>query len=165
MHYLDIIILIIVIASMIEGGFQGFIYELFSLVGLIAGFILAIRFFEPVAGYLTFIPIPLWALKVLTFLLILIITNIIFRLIGKSLRLILRKVFMGWLDRFAGVAFGFARGIIIVLLITLIALLTPVSSVIYKEAPGTKLVSSALKVVQPFKEKLVGERTRLPGAI
>ena len=165
MHYLDIIILIIIIASVIEGGFQGFIYELCSLLGLVAGFFLAVRFFTLLAEHLDFIPIPAWIVKVLAFLLILVVSNLIFRLVGKSLRAILRKIFMGWLDRLAGAVFGLARGVIIVLLITLIMLFTPISSVIVREAPNTKFMTPAIKIVQPFQEALVSKRSKLPEPI
>ncbi|TKJ41020.1 hypothetical protein CEE37_04975 [candidate division LCP-89 bacterium B3_LCP] len=165
MHYLDIIILIIVVASAIEGTVQGFVYEVCSLLGLIAGFFLAVEFFSLLAGHLGFIPIPDWLIKAIAFLLILVAANIIFRLVGKSLRLVLRKIFMGWLDRIAGAVFGLVRGIVIVLLITLILLFTPISSILEKEAPTTRFMTPSIETVQPFLKMLVGKKLDLPDVI
>jgi membrane protein required for colicin V production len=157
MHYLDIIILVIIIASAIEGGFHGFIYEVCSLVGIIAGFVLAIQFFAEIAGFLDFIPIPLWLLKALSFLIILIATNILFRLMGKALREILRKIFMGWLDRIAGVIFGLVRGFLTVLVIILVLLISPISKIIQKEARETNLLQPSIELVKPFLGNLKGQ--------
>ena len=99
MHYLDIIILVIIIASAIEGGFHGFIYEVCSLVGIVAGFILAIQFFAEVAGFLDFIPIPLWLLKLKIAIIICNIRSII-TIYGnwKSLCTIYRYTYIAEID-------------------------------------------------------------------
>ena len=165
MHYLDIIVLIIVIISAIEGGIQGLVYEVCSLIGLVAGFFLALEFFDTAAAYLGFIPLPGWVLKAISFFLILVAVNVIFRFLGKSLRIVLRKVFMGWLDRFAGVIFGLLRGTFIALLIIMILLLTPIGSVIISEAPNTKLIPPALQAVRPFIEYLTGGAPPHPDVI
>jgi membrane protein required for colicin V production len=155
MHYLDIIILVIIILSSAEGAVQGFIYEICSLSGLIAGFFLAIEYAEPAAGYLDFIPLTGWILRIIAFMFILIAVNMIFRLVGKSLRVILRKVFMGWFDRFLGALFGLVRGIAFVIFVLVILLLTPISTVLNEEAPQTKLMAPAIEMARPFIDILV----------
>ncbi len=165
MHYIDIIILVIIIASAVEGGFHGFVYEVCSLFGLIAGFVLALQFFSEVAAYLTFIPLPLWILKIVSFLVILIATNVLFRLLGKGLRSLLRKIFMGWLDRIVGAVFGLIRGAFVVVLITMILLLTPLRSVLKKQAPDTDFLKPSIDLVKPLMEMLLDKRPSLPESI
>ncbi len=165
MHYLDIIILIVIIASVVEGIVHGFVYEVCSLFGLIAGFFIAMKFFAVVAGHLGFIPFPLWILKVIAFLIILIGINIIFRIVGKSLRAILRKVFMGWLDRIAGGVFGLLRGVFVVLLITMIMLLTPLSSILREQAREAALLKPSIEMVRPFMNTLLDKKSALPDSI
>jgi len=165
MHYLDIIILIIVIASAVEGGFNGFVYAVCSLVGLVAGLFLAMEFCTELGPHLSFIPLPIWLLNAIAFLLILIVVNVIFRIVGKSLRGLLRKIFMGWLDRVAGVAFGLVRGAVMVLLITMILMLTPIGPVLVREAPGTRFMTPAIELVRPFIQVITGTHRPIPDAI
>jgi membrane protein required for colicin V production len=164
-HYLDIIILVLIIASAVEGGFHGFVYEVFSLLGLIAGFFLAIQFHGFLAAQIDFIPIPLWLLKIVAFLLIVIASNIIFRLAGKSLRFLLRKVFMGWFDHAAGVIFGLVRGVIVVLVITLILMLTPVKSILSEAAAETRFMAPCIEAVKPFLDILPEKKLHFPDVI
>ncbi len=52
MNIIDIIILIIIIIFAIRGWRRGFIYELFGIAIIIAGFIFALIFYKPIAGIL-----------------------------------------------------------------------------------------------------------------
>lgn len=165
MHYLDIIVLIIIAASGVEGGIHGLVYEVCSLIGLIAGLLLAWRYFPLVAGYLKVLSLPDWILNVTSFLLILIVVSAILRMLGGLLRGALRKVFAGWLDHTAGVAFGLIRGVALVLLITLLLLLTPLSTVLKTEAPRTRFLKHSLEIVAPFLNTLITDTVRSPDAI
>ncbi len=164
MHYLDIIILVVIILSIVEGVVQGFIYETCSLLGLIAGFFLALEYSAPAAGILDFIPLTDWILRIIAFLIILIAVNMIFQLVGKFLRAVLRKVFMGWLDRLLGAVFGLVQGIAIVVFLVAILLLTPISQFLTEKAPETKLMAPAIELARPFIDILV-EGDDIPGEV
>lgn len=165
MHYLDIIVLVILLASAVEGGLNGFIYSVCSLLGLAAGFFLALKFCTVLALHLDFIPLPDWVLHVSAFLIILIVVSLIFRLIGKGLRQLMRTLFMGWLDRAAGVLFGLVRGGILICLILMILLLTPMKSIIRREAPQTLFIGPALELVSPFMGTITGNKNALPESV
>lgn len=165
MHYLDVIILIIILASGIEGGIHGFIYEICSLVGLVAGLVLGWRYFPLIAGYLQFMGLPDWILNVTSFLLILIVVSAILRMLGGVLRGVLHKVFMGWLDHAVGAVFGLVRGVALVLLITLILLLTPLSTVLTGEAPRTRILKYSVRIVAPFVNTLITDQVHSPDAV
>jgi membrane protein required for colicin V production len=158
MHYIDIVILVIVIASAVEGAIQGFIYEICSLLGLIAGFFLALEFSATAAGYLSFIPLEDWILRIIAFLLILIAVNVILRLLGKSLRAILRKVFMGWMDRMLGALFGLLRGSAFVVFLVAILLLTPLQEYLLDQTVETSLLSPAVFLARFFLGLLIGNK-------
>ena len=155
MHYLDIIILIIIIASGVEGGIHGFVFELFSLAGLLLGLFLGWKYFAVAASYLQFSGLPGWLLNVVAFLLILIIVSAILRLIGGALKKVLHSTFVGWLDRVVGVAFGLVRGAVVVLLLTLVLLLTPLASVLTREAPRTRLLKPSIHLIRPVLDNLL----------
>lgn len=157
MHYLDIIILIIITASAVEGGIHGFVYEIFSLAGLLAGLFLAVKYFSLFASYLQFLNLAGWILNVVSFLVILILVSALFRLIGRLLKKSLSKIFMGWLDHAVGVLFGVGRGVVTVLLVTLILLLTPLQALLLHEAPETRFLQPSLQVVEPYYNLLIQE--------
>ncbi|MCX6640630.1 MAG: CvpA family protein [bacterium] len=158
MHWLDIVVLLIIVGSAIEGGVRGFVFEICSLAGLILGIFLAIKFFADVAVYLDFIPVAGWILNLISFILILSIVSILFTLLGKALRTTFSKIFLGWLDHVAGVVFGVLRGVITVLLIVMALQLTPLGRVINLEAPKTRFMPLILNTVHPVMKTLVGER-------
>ncbi len=157
MHYLDIIILIIIAASAVEGGIHGFVYEIFSLAGLLAGLLLAVKYFSLLASYLQFLTLAVWILNLISFLVILIVVSALFRLVGKLLKKGLSKIFMGWLDHTVGVLFGVARGIVIALLVTLILLFTPLQAMLLREAPKTRFLQPSVQVVKPYYNLLIQE--------
>ncbi|MBU0520124.1 CvpA family protein [bacterium] len=165
MHYLDIVIVIIIAASMIEGVIQGFIYEICSLIGLIAGFFLALNFFVAIAGYLAFIPLADWILKIIAFIAILITVNITLRIVGKILRKLMKTLFMGWVDRVLGIVFGLLRGAAFVVFITVILLVTPASNMLEREAPSTKFLAPAIELAKPFIDLVTEKKPDLQDAI
>jgi membrane protein required for colicin V production len=165
MHYLDIIILVIIAASAIEGGIHGFVFEVFSLSGLLAGIFLALRYFSWLAGYLHFLSLPDWVLNVIAFLVILIVISMIFRLVGSALRSTLKKIFMGWLDHGVGVAFGVARGAVMVVLITMMLMLTPLRQVLLREEPHTAILKQSMRVVNPLLKTLTQDRVPIKDSI
>ncbi len=50
MNYIDIIIGVILLFALFKGFLRGFVIEIFSLIGLIAGIILAVEFASPIAN-------------------------------------------------------------------------------------------------------------------
>jgi len=165
MHYLDIVILIIIIVSAIEGGVQGFIYEISSLIGLVAGFFLALYSFEAAADMLSFIPLADWILKIIAFLIILMATNLIFRIAGAGLRKLMKALFMGWFDRSLGVIFGLIRGAAFVVFVTVILLVTPLSNALRDMSVNTKLLPPSIQLAEPFIEWITEDRIDLRDAI
>jgi membrane protein required for colicin V production len=165
MHYLDVIILVIILACGVEGGIRGFVYELCSLIGLLAGLVLGWRFFPVIAGYIKFLNLPDWILNITSFLLIMIVVSAILRMLGGVLRGALRKVFMGWLDHAMGVIFGLARGFVLVLLITLLLMLTPLSDVLNAEASKTRFLKHSVQIVSPFLNTLITNRIPSPDSV
>lgn len=114
MNWLDITIIVICAAGIIQGLFKGFVRQVFSLLGLIFAIIIAFRYHDILARYLSrWIEHPV-GLMILSFILILVVIVLLFKLIGLAARAAISAISIGWLDRLAGGAFGLVKAIIIV---------------------------------------------------
>ena len=109
----DLIIAVLVITSAIYGLYRGLIRELISLVAWVLAFFLAILFSPNLANLLD----STWAGETLRlifsfsaiFVGVLMVSSFIQFVVGKFLSL----VGLGSLDRFLGMVFGIARGVVI----------------------------------------------------
>jgi len=100
---------------------RGVVRELMALASWIAAIVAALAFQGPLAAAL-----PSWvnspiARHVIAFALIFIVVLVIGSVIAHLLAKAIRAVGLGFVDRFLGAVFGFARGAIVVLLGVLIA--------------------------------------------
>ncbi|MFA5902373.1 MAG: CvpA family protein [Desulfobacula sp.] len=114
MNTFDIIAIVIIAFCLIRGLFKGLIGELSGIIGVVAGFYGAYTYYPLISAYAEkWIHNPgirnLAAFFVL-FCIIMILVSLISILIRKFLNL----VFLGWVDRAFGLAFGAAKGILIV---------------------------------------------------
>ena len=125
----DLIIVALVITSAIYGLYRGLIRELISLVAWVLAFFLAILFSPNFANLLD----PTWAGETLRlifsfsaiFVGVLIVSSFIQFVVRKFLSL----VGLGSLDRFLGMVFGIARGVVIsTILLVLFIELFPTNS-------------------------------------
>ena len=101
MNWLDILILLSLIISVIGGIFTGLIRGVISLLGLIAGIIIAGRLYPTFAPALTFIHTEA-AANVVSFALIFLFVLIVAGLIGAVLHFIVTGITLGWLDHLLG---------------------------------------------------------------
>ena len=122
MNILDYLILIPLLYLTVKGVLRGFIREAASLAGIILGIWLGNVFQPDVSKILSrFLSdsnyIPLLSLA-LIFVVILILCN----LAGWGLRLVFKKVFLGWLDRLMGGVFAVLKTIflayVVIILLT-----------------------------------------------
>ena len=125
----DLIIVALVITSAIYGLYRGLIRELISLIAWVLAFFLAILFSPNFANLLD----PTWAGETLRlifsfsaiFVGVLIVSSFIQFVVRKFLSL----VGLGSLDRFLGMVFGIARGVVIsTILLVLFIELFPTNS-------------------------------------
>ena len=126
MNVIDITILGILVAFTVKGLFRGFLKELCSLVGLLAGAVLAFSFHAPLAELLVQIfRMPSRIAVFVAFLLLFLATVVFFSLLGYALSRFLKLLFLGGLNRVAGGFFGLLQGVLL-LTVTLFSLsLTP----------------------------------------
>lgn len=116
---LDLVVVVILALSAIVGLFRGFFREVISVATWVLSIWVAIRFSPDLAVHVP-ASIEEPALRVgiafaLVFLLGLIIGGVIGVIVGR----LVRRIGLGGLDRFLGLIFGLARGVLIALLLVL----------------------------------------------
>jgi membrane protein required for colicin V production len=121
---LDIAVVGVVVLSTVLAMIRGVVREIVSLAAWFVGLSAAIAFSGALAGELTFVSAPLLARELMAFMLILIVALIVGALIGALLRGAVKAVGLSFLDRLLGGVFGFARGVLAVLVFALLAGIT-----------------------------------------
>lgn len=128
MNHIDMIILVIVGIFCIKGFFRGMILEIFTLIGLLIAYIIALREMDMVAGFISrIITLPDVVANSLSFILLFISILLIFRWLAGILRHIAQWSFMGWLDRVGGMILGIFKGALITSLLALFISLIPLT--------------------------------------
>jgi membrane protein required for colicin V production len=119
MILVDLLILAAILVSVISAFHKGLLVELFSLVGVVLGLLIA------AADYVLLAPrLMRWAKNTEVadlgaFLLIALGVMLVAGLIGRSLRGTIRWVGLGFLDRLLGAVFGFVEGCAVVTLVVM----------------------------------------------
>ena len=103
---------VILISAMMAFG-RGFIRVLFSLVGLIAGILVASWNYLPLATWMHPWVTSLPTAQILAFLSILLAVWFVFAAMAGFVRRAVKAVGLGFADRLLGAAFGVARGVLL----------------------------------------------------
>jgi membrane protein required for colicin V production len=118
MSSFDIIVLVVVGTLTIIGFYNGMVRQLFGLAGFVAGYILAMRYYQQCSGFLTsFHPGTARAISFIAiFLACILAAHIIGWLVGRFFNI----SGLGFLNRIGGGFLGFLKGCLIVSLIVLV---------------------------------------------
>ncbi len=109
---IDIIIVIIFIVFFIHGYLAGLIRSIFNIGGIIAGYLLAL-------GFAPSLHMP----KYLAFLLIFVVTVVIFSVVGRFVSRAVKKTPIGNVDRLTGGFLGLLKAFIVCFVLLLAAFL------------------------------------------
>lgn len=120
----DIIVLAIILILTIIGWWKGLVKQLFGLAGVIAGYILAVKYYQPCAKFLT--GIHPGTARIISFIAIFLACIIVAHLVGWAVGRLTTGPKMGFLNRVGGALLGFVKGCVVVciLVIVLIAFLS-----------------------------------------
>ena len=124
MTYFDYAVIAIIGLSVVVSMMRGAVKEMLAILGWIAAFYVA-KAYSPLLA--TFLPegIPTEALKTLiAFAILLIAVLFLNGLITMAISGVISKVGLGWINRFLGMLFGFAKGLLISCVLVLLAGLT-----------------------------------------
>jgi membrane protein required for colicin V production len=114
----DWIFAAVIVISVLVAAAQGFFLEVFSLAGVVVGFLLAAWEYTRVAAWMTFINPP-WAANLVAFFVIFVAVSILAGAIGRIASWGMKQVGLRWVDRVLGAAFGVIRGLLVVTVIVM----------------------------------------------
>jgi len=116
-NWIDLILIGMLALFGLRGFFRGLFREIFSLLGLIAGFIMAVALLGPGAAYAAqFWKAPPLFLKGAVFVAIFFVVYFVFSVIGWLLHRSERLLFLKTLNRAGGIAVGLGKGAAIIAL-------------------------------------------------
>ena len=114
MNLFDIVIVVIIGFCLIRGGFRGLIKEIAAIIGVLAGFYGAYRYYQILAEFMSkWISNDAYA-SIFSFLIIFCTVFLIINILGIIIRYAMNIVFSPWLDHLGGVVFGLCKGALIV---------------------------------------------------
>ena len=174
MNLLDLIIVATMIFLIVRGIFRGFFREIGSLAGVILGIWLANVYQPQMTEYLkTYLPSAKF-LPIISFAVIFAIVLVLCNVAGWALKMLLKKVLLGWADRTLGAGFAVLKGIIITyLVIVLLTFFVPSKApLIARSILAPLIVSSYQSMVsiispgsyQKWKRKFLGHAKKI-GAV
>ncbi len=120
MNVLDWVFIFVIAAASIYGLIKGLIKALAMFLGLFLGFILASRFYENLGPLLQDLGLGVKVSKILALIVLWLAIFVGFVLLGIIIHRIVQAISLGWLNRLAGMALGFVKGITISSLIILV---------------------------------------------
>jgi membrane protein required for colicin V production len=110
----DWVIVAVLVVSVLVAAAQGFFFEVFSLVGLILGYLLAAWEYWRLAPWFLRFTNSQAAANVAAFLTIFSVVAVLAGIAGKLTRWAMKEAGLGWADRLLGAAFGLVRGVVAV---------------------------------------------------
>ncbi len=161
MTWLDIAIVGVLAVSVVWGIWRGFIREVISLAGWVLAFLAANAVAGPLGDALpTSISSP--EVRVLVaFLVVFIFTLSLATLAGVLLSRLLKAAGLGGLDRTLGGLFGLARGVVILLALTIAAGLTAAPRhALWKESVGAGMLKRTVLQLKPWLPPRLADRLR-----
>ena len=113
MNWLDLLILIPLVAGLFSGYKNGLIGEVASLAALVFGIWGSIKFSGWTANLLNTWGIESQHMNIISFVVTFIIIVVVIQLIAKMLSQLLKSLALGWLDKLAGIGVGVIKAALI----------------------------------------------------
>lgn len=111
----DWVIIVILSVSTLLSLWRGFVREALSLLGWVAAFIVAHLFVDQLALQLSSLIANVTGRYIAAYALLFVSTLVVFTLVVKVATSLVRAAGLSFLDRVLGTIFGFARGVILIL--------------------------------------------------
>ena len=175
MNLLDVVIIACMVFLIVRGIFRGFVREVGSLAGVILGIWLASLYQPQMTDFLKpFLPSEKF-LPLISFALIFLVVLILCNVVGWLLKMLFKKVFLGWADRTLGAVLAVLKGVIITYIaIVLLTFAVPSKSNIIADSKLAPIIinsyQSMVGLLSPgayenLKKKFVGQKERIKQAV
>lgn len=125
MAVLDGVLLGIVLVSMLLGAWRGLVFELFSLVGWVAGFFVARMLAQDVAAWLPLDGFDVTVRYGMGFVVVFVLAVFVWGLLSALAKKLIEVVGLRPVDRTLGAVFGVLRAAVLVLVLGVVVVSTP----------------------------------------
>ncbi|MGA1845873.1 CvpA family protein [Deferribacter abyssi] len=147
MGIVDIVLLIIIGVFGIKGLFRGLISEVFGILGLILGYVIAYQYYGIFAKIISGFGIRRSIADALGFVVMFLLIYIVIFFIGTLLRKLFKKIKLGWMDKTGGFVFGILKaGVILGVLLYFLLSILPPSVAMSKDLKKSPVARSFMKV-------------------
>ena len=151
MNGFDVLVLVIISFCMVRGYFKGLTREASGIIGVVVGFYGANTYYQILTPYLEFLIETPGARSLICFFVLFCGILILISLLAALIRKFLRLVFLGWVDRFFGLVFGTAKGVLIVsVLFIMMMTFIPNNAQFLSDSKTTPYVSRAANAMALF---------------
>jgi membrane protein required for colicin V production len=162
MSALDWVFAAVLVLSVMLGGWRGLVYEVLSVAGWVAAFVLAQLFAPDVAEWLPMGSSAESLRYAAAFVLVFIGAAFVAGLLAWLAKKLIEAVGLRPVDRVLGAAFGVLRGVVIVLAVAVVFQLTPLkTTALWTESAGAPWAVATLKSLKPILPEPFGQY--LPG--
>ncbi len=146
MNPLDIVVLTIIGSFVALGLWKGLIKQLFSLAGIIIGYIAAISFYEQISTFFTSLDKDI--ASIVSFIAIFVSCILLSSLVGLFVGKLIKIADLSWLNRVAGGLLGFLKGLLILMIIVVILVaFLPSESKVLRNSVTLPYVMSVAQVI------------------
>ena len=144
----DWLIVAVIVISALVAAAQGFMYEVFSLAGVVVGYLLAAWGYRQVAPWFApYVKTP-WVADLCGFLTIFFVVVLVAGSIGRIARFGMKEAGLRWFDRALGGMFGLVRGVLLVMISVLaLASFSPGSTLLARSRAAPYLLVLARAAV------------------
>lgn len=159
---LDWILLAVLLFSLVLGAVRGLVYEVLSVAGWVAAFVLAQWLAPRAAAWLPMGQASEGLRYAAGFALVFIVSVFAAGLLAWGVKKVIEAVGLRPVDRILGAAFGLLRGAVIILAAAVVALMTPLHDTeAWKHSVGAAAATQTLQHLKPVLPDRFGQH--LPG--
>ncbi len=151
MTLFDYLTLFVLVASVIISTMRGVVREVLSLASWVAAFVVANMYGETLAQWLPAVVPGALTRLIIAFIVLFIGTRLLMGLLIMMCESLIKAGGLSFLDRSLGSLFGFARGMLIVLIAVILCGMTAIpQQPFWKDAMLSPLAEEAARSVKPF---------------
>ena len=151
MTLFDYLTLFVLLASVVISATRGLVREVLSLASWVAAFMVANLYGETLAQWLPAIVPGALTRLIIAFVVLFIGTRLLMGLLILMCESLIKAGGLSFVDRSLGSLFGFARGLLIVLIAVILCGMTAIpQQPFWKDAMLSPLAESAARSVKPF---------------
>lgn len=121
MIYIDLIVIVVLLYAFLKGFSNGLVNELASFLGLLIGAIISYSFSDDLSKIIDdYVEIDGQILNILSFILLFILTSLLFTIAGKYMTKLIKYISLGTINRLLGGIFSSLKFLIIIVSISMV---------------------------------------------